>query len=457
MARRAPGEGGITQRANGTWCGQLYVTVSDGSRQRRWVYGKTRREAAQKLAALRRADERGLTRAVVKQTVGEYLTWWVDVELAARVAEGRMAETTRRNYRSKVVRHLLPHAIAKVQLQQLTAQHVRTLMRNKHAERGFSMRSVQYLHGILRSALADAVELELLAVNVATIVRVPSPPPRRPPALAPETARTLVAALAGDRLEALYLVGIATGMRPGEVLGLEWRDLDLRAGEVLIHANLVRVPGAWRLHDTKTHRHRTVALPRFAIEALRRHRAAQAAERLAAGPLWRPAVVLDGPDEREANLVFRRLDGAPIRQDELEDHLTELCEHASVPRLTPHKLLRHGGATLMLAQGASLATIREILGHSTVKVTEMYAHVLDDAKREVADRLDDLLGGPNDSGVAYHHYHQTYHQAGDTERESASLNVQRSRSRGPALRSERSRRDSNSRGVAPYGHSKTAP
>jgi site-specific recombinase XerD len=116
-------------------------------------------------------------------------------------------------------------------------------------------------------------------------------------------------------------------------------------------------------------------------------------ERLAAEPRWKPVRAWSVDDEAwiEPDLVFLDAKGKPIRQDWLEDHLTRLCKEAEVPRLTPHKLMRHGGATLMLAQGVDIYTLKDILGHSTVKVTEGYAHVLDDAKRDAANRMDELF------------------------------------------------------------------
>jgi integrase len=127
-------------------------------------------------------------------------------------------------------------------------------------------------------------------------------------------------------------------------------------------------------------------LPPFVVAALRRHRVRQVEERLEAGPFWRPEPDLE-------DLVFLNKTGQPPGLSAIGAQLEQLCARAGVQRLTPHAL-RHGCASLLLAQGATLAQIQLVLRHSTPTITGMvYTHLSDEVLGEQADLMQRLLGG----------------------------------------------------------------
>jgi integrase len=186
----------------------------------------------------------------------------------------------------------------------------------------------------------------------------------------------------GDRHEALYSVGIALGLRRGELLGLAWKDVDLDSARVGVFHSLQRIGGKLQLTETKTPKsRRTVPLPQYAVRALRAHRARQLEERLAAGSAW------TGSD-----LVFTNRLGGPIEPTTLRLRFRRLLAQAGLPQIRLHDL-RHGAASLMLAQGVPMKTIQEILGHSSISITaDLYAHLGEQLKREAADAMDALMG-----------------------------------------------------------------
>src|SRR5207247_1972194 len=97
--------------------------------------------------------------------------------------------------------------------------------------------------------------------------------------LNPDQARTFLAGIQGDRMEALYSSALAVGLRLGEALGLAWDDVDLEAGTLAVRRSLQRIDGESCFVETKTAKsRRTVALPRFAIAALKEHRRRQLEE-----------------------------------------------------------------------------------------------------------------------------------------------------------------------------------
>ena len=120
-------------------------------------------------------------------------------------------------------------------------------MRRRLAE-GLSPRRVDYIRGVLRRALNHAMRWGLVGRNVAALV---SPPRGRPVEIEPfdpEEARRFLEVIRGDRLEALYTVALAVGLRQGEALGLRWQDIDLRAGTLAVRNSLQRIDGVFRLH-----------------------------------------------------------------------------------------------------------------------------------------------------------------------------------------------------------------
>lgn len=125
------------------------------------------------------------------------------------------------SYEQQVRLHIVP-ILGDFKLSELRPQHVRALLAEKQRSSGLSSRSVQYIRGVLRSALSNAVSDDLLEMNVATRVKGKTDKGKAVEPLTPDQARTLLDAVRGHRLEALFTVGMALGMRQGEQLGLLW-------------------------------------------------------------------------------------------------------------------------------------------------------------------------------------------------------------------------------------------
>jgi integrase len=195
-----------------------------------------------------------------------------------------------------------------------------------------------------------------------------------------DEANRLLQAARGDRFEGVYTVGLALGLRRGEVLGLTWPDVDLDGANLRVLRSLQRIGGKLQFTETKTPKsRRTVPLPQYAVRALRTHRVKLLQVRLAAGP--------DRSDDGH-DLVFSNRTGGPIEPACLRRAYQRLLATAGLPAIRFHDL-RHSAASLMLAQGVPLKTIQEILGHSSIAVTAgFYAHLGEQLKREAADAMD---------------------------------------------------------------------
>jgi integrase len=221
----------------------------------------------------------------------------------------------------------------------------------------------------------------MLPRNVAALVTPPRINRKEIRTLSPEESRRFLAAIESDRLEALYVLAVTSGMRQGELLALRWTDVDLEAPAVSVHATLQRTRGSLVFAPPKTSRsRRRVALTRAAVEALRRHRARQGAERLRAGTAW-----------GDPELIFTNEVGQPLHGTYLTKLFQVALVRAGLPRLRFHDL-RHTAATLLLGRGVHPKIASEMLGHSSVAITlDLYSHVTPTMQREAATEMDRAL------------------------------------------------------------------
>ncbi len=378
--RRPRGEGAVFQTKDGQWRARLslgLVNVDGRPRLRvREARFPTQREALAALRQWQRDLADGLPVRPDRETVGQFLTGWLE-----DVVRPRARPRTYASYAQVARLHLLP-GLGHLRLAALGPQQVQAYLNQKLAT-GLSPRTVQYHRAILRCALNRALKWGLVKRNVATLVEPPRVERQDVQPFTPEQAARLLAAVRGQRLEALYTVALALGLRQGEALGLRWEDVDLEAGRLHVRVQLQRLEGRGpQLVALKTaSSRRALPLPPFAIEALRRHRARQLEERLALGPAW-----------QEHGLVFTSTIGTPLEARNVLRDYHALLARAGLPRKRFHDL-RHTCATLLLLQGVDLRVVMEILGHSQISLTaNTYTHVAEALKRQAAERLEALLG-----------------------------------------------------------------
>lgn len=369
MAKRGAGEGTIYKHKRGKWAASLQVGIDEnGNRRRRTVYGATRGAVQRKLDELKHRAAAGAWADPGNLRVGEYLSHWLRDSAAPRVRASSLA------YYERVLRPVREQ-LGGVALRALSPMHVQALLRELE-ERGVSPRGRQMTYTVFRTAMRDSVRMRLLAANPLDAVSRPRAPRPEVRALNSEQTRALLDAASGDPLEALYALAVATGLRLGELVGLQWRDVELEAATLYVRRAAVEDrKGRVAFAEPKTSRsRRQVDLPPFAVSALERHRA-----RLGATP-------------HPHRLVFTTADGLPLRRANLHRRsFKPLLRRAGVPDV-PFHALRHTAATLLLAAGVNPKIVQERLGHSTVTLTlDTYSHAVPTLGRDAAARLDALL------------------------------------------------------------------
>jgi integrase len=238
------GSGGqIRQRKSGLWEGR-YVGADH---RRHSVYGRTRRDAQEKMRAALMAADHGIRPASGRLTVDAWLEEWLMTSV-----QPRNRPRTLDSYRETVDRYIDP-TIGRIPLTRLQPEDVAGMLRRLSA-RGLSATTVRYAHAVLRIALGRAVKSGRVVRNVASLVEPPArrTAERRP--LTADQARAFLDAVIDDRLAAMYVLAIATGMRQGELLALRWQDVDIDGARLTIRHTL-RL-GTRELAEPKTERAR---------------------------------------------------------------------------------------------------------------------------------------------------------------------------------------------------------
>ena len=362
MARRGNGEGSIYHRKDGYWVAAITL-AKDG--RRREFYGRTRAEVKARLATAAGDHQRGILPTARPQTVGAFLNRWLEDSV-----RGRVRPTTEAHYRL-VVRHLVD-GLGTIDLEKLKPDDVQHYLRSKEGH--LAGRTISHHRAVLRAALNQAVEWELLYRNPATHVRLPKIDAKPSRFLTPGEAAAVLAAFRGDRLEALYSVALALGLRQGEALGLQWDDVDFEHRQLHVRRQLQRLHGVSSLVPVKTDQsRRTLTMPAIVVAALQEHRQRQLDEGIVQG------------------LVFCRRDGRPLVNSNVTHAFQEKLRRAGLESMRFHDL-RHSCASLLLAQGVPARVIMETLGHATINTTmNIYGHVMPAMLQESADAMDRAL------------------------------------------------------------------
>jgi len=349
--KNANGEGSRPRRRpDGRWEARYW-----SGDKRRSLYGKTRKEVAGKLADA--LSDAGDAPAFVPTdvTVAEFLARYEDA--ATNTMKRRSFET----YQSIAKVHLLP-AFGTTRLEDLTREHVQRMYSRKRAA-GLSAARVRRIHGVLSSVLNRAVGWGLIGRNVceeASPPRVPAPEIRP---LDRDEARRFLKAAESDRHHALYVLGLTSGMRFGEIGGLFWSDLDLDLGVLRVRRALVTGYGQTLEAPKTPNSRRSVVLTQTAAEALLRHRERQAAQGF--------------PVDGDA-LVFTNTVGKPINPSHLRCRsFKPILREAGLPDTTFHAATRHTCCCILLARGVNPRVVSLQLGHSSVAFTlQRYASYL---------------------------------------------------------------------------------
>lgn len=376
----------------------------------------TRREAEKALRAAIAGAEAGRHVRASRRTVGQFLEEW------HRVVQPAMRPTTWTKYGYCARSYVIP-VIGGTALQELTPVRLNALYLHlvqggrvrRRADQGPGLEpsTVATVHRMLHRALADAVRWGYLPRNVAEDATPPRVGRRRATVWTSEQLRAFVAHVRADRLFALYLLVVTTGMRRGEVVGLRREDVDLDAGTVVPSVPRVVVDGQAAESETKTEAgERPRALDPVTLAALRAHIERWEGERAEFG--------------HTNDLLFCWPDGSQIHPDTVTDWFQNHARAAGLPVIRLHDV-RHSYASAALKSGVHPKVVSERLGHADVGFTlRTYSHVIPGMDAAAATLVADLILGtdarpedgpsePLDTGPVHESVHDTDDPAPETE------------------------------------------
>ncbi len=357
--------------------------LGTGKQIQRSITGKTQKEVAQRLRKITSELDCGTYQEPSKLTVGEWLDIW------QREYLGNTKPHTQKSYDGIIKNHIKP-VLGAVRLTSLTPMHVQIMIngiKNKKVTalgQTVNPKTVKNIHGVLHSALFQAVQCGLIHTNPADRTVLPKRTKAEIHVLEDQQIIQFFHAIEGHRFQFLYLVDLFTGMRQSELLGLQWQDIDFQNKIVTIKRQLQYLGasrGGYQYATPKNNKSRIVVLPNQAIEALEKQQQLQTTMERLAGEAW----------GNQDNLVFTDELGNHIKHDVVYRNLKRIFQEMGTPQMRFHDL-RHSYAVLSLQSGCDIKTVQENLGHYAAAFTlDTYGHVTEQMRREGAEKINHRL------------------------------------------------------------------
>jgi len=383
--KRANGEGSISRFNDTLWWARITVNG-----KRKSFYGKTRAEVHAKMTAALNEANKGMYVETSKLTLGQWLDTWYNT-----YATTRIADTTRAAYEGYIVNHLTP-AIGKIKLSDVRTDAIQEFCNSKlecgrvNGNGGLSPKTVKNILNMLHASLQQAVDNGLLHRNPCDAISAPKIPKVEMRVLTPDEHLNVVKHSHEENLGLVVRLGLATGMRIGELCGIMWNDINFSTKILSVNRTLKRVKNfdpniksktVKKTGDTKTYASiRTIPLPSDMLQELQEVKSELDELRK-----------LCGAEFNEENFVFVSPAGTSIEPRTMQDMFKRVVDSAGIAKATIHSL-RHTFATRALEAGVQLKVVSEILGHSSVAVTaDRYSHVLQATKRDAIEKISEYV------------------------------------------------------------------
>ena len=364
------------------WCKSEYDNRR--FRKSKTVTAKSKREAKQKLAEFVRECEQKYSLEGSTMTLGEFSKKWIE-----EYAKPNLSPITVEGYERELKNRINP-ALGKIILTELKPMHIihfynelLTMPRLDGKDGVLSGRARNNIHRILSSMLTNAVYWQLIPENPIKRVKPPKQEKHVARFYTEEETVKMLSCLENEEMKYKVAVHIAifTGMRRGEILGLEWKDIDFGKQQIHLERTSVYTETNGVIEkDTKTHASRTVSIPSELCELLKKYRKHWLEQKLKLGSIWQ------GTDR-----LMIQWDGKPMFPATLSHWFKKFLKKNGLPEITFHEL-RHTSATLLINLGIDVATVAKRLGHAQNSTTlNFYTHAISSADKAAAERLGERL------------------------------------------------------------------
>ncbi|TYQ18276.1 UNVERIFIED_CONTAM: site-specific recombinase XerD [Acetivibrio alkalicellulosi] len=375
MAKRGNGEGTIVKRKDGRWMGSI-TTGRDitGKQKRKSVYGKTKKEVQEKLNKI--SMEVYQESYIEPSTITLY-TWlenWLKnyKAISLKPATYDLYET--------LIETVIKQEIGHIKLKDIKPIHIQAFYNKLFDDgKGYATSTIQKVNNILNPAFKIAIKNELIRINPVDSVEMPKHKERQVRALTMEEQIIFLEAAKNNWYYSAFVIALDTGLRCGELLALEWDDIDLKNSEIKVYKNIVAVKD----RDCKESKQKIVV-----------QTSPKTAKSVRTIPLTQRATStlkeLKLKQQSLSNIVVCTKNGTHVFPKNLRRTFQCILKNANIEKLGLH-VLRHTYATRLFEAGANPKTVSELLGHTNVSITlDTYTHVLPHQKKETVKLLDTL-------------------------------------------------------------------
>ena len=416
MGRRKNGQGLIRQRKDGRWEGRCVVGYDEKNLPiTKNVLAKTKREVEEKLKALKETVQKTVVKTAADMPFGEYIDYWY-----RNFCELSIAATTRLKYENDIYKHIIPGigklplaALKKSDLEKFYAEQMKSgnLDRNGVGDKKLSGAVIRSMHTRIKCALDRALKEGLVNRNGAVGCKLPPKKNKEIEVLSHEEIARLLIQAKEEGFYELILLGLATGMRRGELLGLKWDDINFTTGELSIRREYTTLGSDYIISTPKTKSSvRSVHLPQSVLNILGEYRETVSSEWVFPSPL-------DPTHPRSPTSCRSRLSDMLERAE---------CNHI------PFHGLRHIFSTMALENGLDIKTLSAVLGHSSAETTiSVYSHVTGEMERNAAKKMDDAFGTPKPADLPINGKNPDDRQTPESEPKPAEFTAKKSKKRKP--------------------------
>ena len=379
--KRANGEGSIRRRSNGRWEGRYTAGIdpATGKAMQKSVSAKTQAECRERLRQAIR-DSQGLTiDHTGDYTVAEWCRLWYET-----YSKPNLRFSTADSYKVILEKHIIP-AIGGIKLRQLTALHIQQ-MYNHAKEQGRVRRwekttdlslansTVRRIHMVLNSCLQQAVKERIIPYNPCESCRVPKLEKKEMTIIPPEKVGAYLRAAEEYGVLPIFYLELTSGLRRGELLGLQWSDLDPENQLITVNKQLSKINGELVLTTPKTQNSiRKVAVPKRTVELL----------------------IAEHEKHPDSPLMFASpRTGSYWSPDAIGRVHKKLLAMAEIDSSVRFHDLRHTFATLAMQSGVDVKTLASMLGHYSAGFTlDTYTHITHQMQQGAAEKIGGFMTG----------------------------------------------------------------
>lgn len=383
MAKKSGHKGTIYQRKDGTWEAKISLGTdpNTGKRRRPSVYADSQEEIQQKLNKLLGQDYAGYDIDPKKIKFGTWIDKWLE-----DYSKPFVVQNTYEGYEASARLYIKP-LLGEHQLNKLTTNDIQKaynylLKKGGKKGKGLSIKTIWNIHTVVRASLNQAQIEDLIIRNPIVGLRLPPKKKGENTYITAEQMAMYLGTICTHRLYAAFVLECVTGMRRGEILGLRWNCVNFKSGELKVKETWIKsVSGKTYFSKPKNESSkRTIMIPQEVVTELKKHKKAQAAERLT----W-------GNDYQKHNLLFAKENGEPMRPDTFYETHIKLIGEAGLGHVRFHDL-RHSVASALIKKGFTLKDIADLFGHSSIVVTgDVYGHLTKEQKHDTTQSLVSLI------------------------------------------------------------------